>query len=92
MKIDSLNFSYPIQSVYKKNMPMEENSQNNFQVKDSIEISDIGKSLSKMNTDDMNVEKINEIKSQIQSGTYNIDSKDLARKIISSFGNEKSQL
>ncbi len=52
--------------------------------KDTIEISDLGKYLNKINSsDDMDrLEKINEIKKRIENNTYKIDSNELAKKII----------
>ena len=52
--------------------------------KDTVEISDLGKYLNKINSsDDMDrLEKINEIKRRIENNTYKIDSNELAKKII----------
>ena len=52
--------------------------------KDTIEISDLGKYLNKINSsDDMDrSERINEIKRRIENNTYRIDSNELAKKII----------
>ena len=52
--------------------------------KDTIEISDLGKYLNKINSsDDMDrLERINEIKRRIENNTYRIDSNELAKKII----------
>ena len=90
MKIDSLNFSYPVQNTYKKVTMLEENLYNENQIKDSIEISDIGKSLSKINSREIDSQKLNSIRDKIGSGSYSVDSKDLARKIIDSFQSKKS--
>lgn len=56
----------------------------NINKKDTIEISDLGKYLNKINSsDDMDrIEKINDIKRRIENNTYRIDSNELAKKII----------
>jgi len=52
--------------------------------KDTIEISDLGMYLNKVNSseDKDRLEKIAEIKSKIENNTYRIDSNELAKKII----------
>lgn len=52
--------------------------------KDTIEISDLGMYLNKINSseDKDRLEKINEIKRKIENNTYRIDSNELAKKII----------
>ena len=52
--------------------------------KDTIEISDLGMYLNKVNSseDKDRLEKIAEIKSKIKNNTYRIDSNELAKKII----------
>ena len=52
--------------------------------KDTIEISDLGMYLNKVNSseDKDRLEKINEIKRKIENNTYKIDSNELAKKII----------
>ena len=52
--------------------------------KDTVEISDLGKYLNKINSseDKDRLEKINEIKRRIENNTYKIDSNELAKKII----------
>jgi len=52
---------------------------------DKVEISSRGKLLSNIsqnNDNDVNIDKVNKIKSMIKNGTYNIDSKELAKKIL----------
>lgn len=54
---------------------------------DTLEISPLAKKLSGLSIDDINIDKTKEIeriKEQIKKGTYNVDSKDIARKIINS--------
>ena len=52
--------------------------------RDTIEISDLGMYLNKVNSseDKDRLEKIAEIKSKIENNTYRIDSNELAKKII----------
>ena len=52
--------------------------------KDTVEISDLGKYLNKINSseDKDRLEKINQIKRKIQNNTYKLDSNELAKKII----------
>ena len=52
--------------------------------KDTVEISDLGKYLNKINSseDKDRLERINEIKRRIENNTYKIDSNELAKKII----------
>lgn len=52
--------------------------------RDTIEISDLGMYLNKINSseDKDRLEKINEIKRKIENNTYRIDSNELAKKII----------
>ena len=54
--------------------------------KDTIEISDLGMYLNKVNSseDKDRLEKISEIKSKIENNTYRIDTNELAKKIIES--------
>jgi len=52
---------------------------------DKVEISSRGKLLSNIsqnNDNDVNIDKVNKIKNMIKNGTYNIDSKELAKKIL----------
>lgn len=58
--------------------------------KDAIEISELGKKLSAFAKDDFNsvpTEKLEEIKDRISKGTYKVDSKLLAEKIMESMKN-----
>jgi len=59
----------------------ENKSKNN---SDSVQISELGKYLSKVNSKEetMDMEKINRLKNQIENGTYKVDSRILAKKIV----------
>lgn len=87
MNINKVNFGN-VNNVYKINK--QENKQETTQQsvskskKDTVEISDLGKYLNKVNTskEEINMDKVNDIKARIENGTYKVDSKDLAKKII----------
>ena len=72
-------------SIYKidKVDKIENNNQNKKNT-DSVQISEFGKYLSKLNSKEekMDMEKINRLKQQIEDGTYKVDSRLLAKKIV----------
>ena len=88
MNITSVNFR-GIENMYKNNKVQAKPVNN--KVVDRVEISELGKQLNKLNTnkEDINIDKINEIKTKIENGTYKVDSKDLAKKIIESMRGDK---
>ena len=59
---------------------------------DTIEISSVGKNLNEysINAGKNNAEKIAEIKSKIESGTYNVDAKLTAKSMINIMKEDKS--
>ena len=80
MNIKSINYTN-INNIYKTNKaevkPMDNKKA------DTVEISDIGKYLNKIgNKENINIDKVNDIKRRIEKGTYMIDSDELAKKII----------
>ncbi|MPM77916.1 hypothetical protein SDC9_124925 [bioreactor metagenome] len=87
MNINKVNFGN-VNNVYKikKQDTKQETSQQSVSknTKDTVEISDLGKYLNKVNTskEEINMDKVNDIKRRIENGTYKVDSKDLAKKII----------
>lgn len=83
MKINNIKFSN-IDNVYKTKKMENENINNKNNKSDSVQISDLGKYLNKVNTnkEDVNMDKVNDIKKRIENGTYSVDSKALAKKII----------
>lgn len=84
MKINSIKFTN-IDKVYKtKNLGVENINNNKNNKSDSVQISDLGKYLNEVNInkEDMNMDKVNDIKKRIENGTYSVDSKALAKKII----------
>ncbi|MGL6104494.1 flagellar biosynthesis anti-sigma factor FlgM [Romboutsia sp.] len=88
MNIDKVNLSN-IQNVYKS----KKIEQNPIKEKraDSVEISDLGKHLNQINSDkeNINMDKINELKQRIENGTYQVNSRELAKKIIENIRREK---
>ncbi|MGX4600763.1 flagellar biosynthesis anti-sigma factor FlgM [Faecalimicrobium sp. JNUCC 81] len=81
MKIGSIN-QRVIENIYKSNKA-EDKSIKKEKI-DTVQISDLGKYLSEVNNkkEEINIEKVNELKKKIDNGTYRIDSKDIAKKII----------
>ena len=82
MNIASVKFKW-IENIYtrsKQEIKQTVKANN----KDTIEISDLGMYLNKVNSseDKDRLEKIAEIKSKIENNTYRIDSNELAKKII----------
>ncbi|CEN21699.1 flagellar biosynthesis anti-sigma factor FlgM [Paraclostridium sordellii] len=71
-------------NIYKMEKVKDHNNYKNQNNSDRLEISELGKYLSKVNSkeDVMDMEKVNRLKKQIESGTYKIDSRALAKKII----------
>ena len=84
MKINSIKFTN-IDNVYKtKKLGVENINNNNNNKSDSVQISDLGKYLNEVNIskEDVDMDKVNDIKKRIENGTYSVDSKALAKKII----------
>lgn len=88
MNISSVNFR-SVENIYKTNKV--ESKTIGSKKTDTIEISELGKYLNKVNSNkqELNIDKINEIKQKIENGTYKVDSKDLAKKIIEHMRREK---
>ncbi|MGL4773757.1 MAG: flagellar biosynthesis anti-sigma factor FlgM [Clostridium sp.] len=84
MNIKGIN-THRVNSAYQSNRANLVNKANEVKKKDSIEISSLGKSLTNYAVGDKlvdNTKKIEEIKSKIQNGTYNVDAKLTAQKMI----------
>ncbi|WP_373600006.1 flagellar biosynthesis anti-sigma factor FlgM [Paraclostridium bifermentans] len=83
MKINN-NTKITFNNIYKIDKLKNQNYSNNRANKDRVEISELGKYLSKVNSNEesMDIEKVNRLKKQIESGTYKVDSRELAKKII----------
>ncbi|MDS0524126.1 flagellar biosynthesis anti-sigma factor FlgM [Clostridium sp. SHJSY1] len=77
--------SHNVINLYNKNSNKIVEKEKIVKSKDTIEISNIGKSLNEYAFDDVNIDntkKIAEIKSKIEKGTYNVDAKLTAQSII----------
>ncbi|MCH1967132.1 flagellar biosynthesis anti-sigma factor FlgM [Paraclostridium sordellii] len=71
-------------NIYKMEKVKDHDNYKNKNNADRLELSELGKYLSKVNSKEevMDMEKVNKLKKQIESGTYKIDSRALAKKII----------
>lgn len=85
MKINSINTNNIINAYSKQKQYVKTDTVNKV-FKDKVEISESAKYLSKINSDNenINIDKVNEIKRKIKDGSYNINSRDIAQKIINS--------
>lgn len=83
MKINSTNLN-GLYKLYKSQSYESTKIENSKSYKDKIILSDTGKYISKINekSEDIDIDKINEIKEKIKSGTYSPNSGDIAKKII----------
>jgi negative regulator of flagellin synthesis FlgM len=82
MKIDGVKNN--MVNTYKKNATKTEAKVATVK-KDTIELSTVGKSLSALSLDSKEVnskEKIDAIKNQVDKGTYKVDSKLIAKRMI----------
>ncbi|AOZ75128.1 flagellar biosynthesis anti-sigma factor FlgM [Clostridium pasteurianum] len=87
MKINGVGLGKVLQMYNNNsnNKNISENKTPEKSAKDSLEISKLGKSLSAYSTEDnfgTSKAKIEEIKKQIENGTYNRDSKLVAQKLL----------
>lgn len=87
MRIDALN---KVSKLYQANSTNKITKKNNVSNPDCVEISQIGKEyqIAKQAvaaTPDVRLDKVNDIKERIASGTYNVSAKDLADKLIDSY-------
>ena len=82
MKIDGVNNN--VVNLYKKNTPKTESKETTSK-KDTIELSSAGKSLSALSLDSKSVNsqaKIEAIRNEINQGTYKMDSKLIASRMM----------
>ncbi len=89
MKISSIQGNNKI-NAYSNQKQQFKSGTVNKTYKDTVTISEDGKYLSKVNagSEDMDLDKINEIKSRIKQGTYTVNSRNIAKKIL---GNIKGE-
>lgn len=91
MKVEGIS-SQSIINSYQKNNNRTINKVQRSNSTDSIEISDIGKSLKNYSLDVSDVNRsatIEEIRNKISNGTYNIDAKFTAQSILDYIGGKK---
>ena len=84
MNINGINSNNVI-NLYSKNRNRVSQTKEVKSVSDRIEISKLGKSLTNYTLEGVNVDnskKIQELKNQINNGTYNVDDKLTARSIL----------
>lgn len=83
MKVHSVQRNSMINAYNKQRQPLKQGEVIK-QNKDKVTISEDAKYLSKINSDNenVNIDKINEIKNSIKAGTYSVNSKEVAKKII----------
>ena len=84
MNINGINSNNVI-NLYSKNRNRVSQTKEVKSVSDRIEISKLGKSLTNYTFEGVNVDnskKIQELKNQINNGTYNVDAKLTARSIL----------
>lgn len=84
MNINGINSNNVI-NLYSKNRNRVSQTKEIKSVSDRIEISKLGKSLTNYTLEGVNVDnskKIQELKNQINNGTYNVDAKLTARSIL----------
>lgn len=83
MKVHSVQRNTMINAYNKQRQPLKQGEMIK-QNKDKVTISEDAKYLNQINSDNenVNIDKINEIKSRIKQGTYSVNSKAVAKKII----------
>ena len=89
MKVESTQRNNMINIYMKQRQDYKAEVVNNLP-KDKITISEDAKYLSKITSEDENIDinKINEIRNKIKSGTYVVDSRKVAEKIMESIKGE----
>ena len=90
MKIDSIQRNNMINAYTKQRQNYKSEVVNKLP-KDKVTISEDAKYLNKITTENENIDldKISEIKNRIKQGTYTVDSRKVAEKIIKSIKESK---
>ena len=90
MKINGINSINVINNYKGKAAKISEVSRAE-NIKDSIEISEAGKTLNVYGMDPIrdNSKRIQELKEQIKNGTYNVDPKETAKSMINFMGDKE---
>lgn len=89
MSIDRINRTTYI-NAYNSNSNKPVDKVNKTKDVDRIEISELGKSLKNysLSSDMSNVKKVMEIKSKVESGTYNVDARLTAKSLLNAMKGE----
>lgn len=87
MRIDAFN---KVSQLYQNNSTKKVVNPNSMRTSDKLEISQIGKDIqvaktAVASTPDIREAKVNDIKQQIASGTYNVQMDDVADKLLDSY-------
>lgn len=85
MKIGGVGSNSVINSYNRNKNTLDNKKINNNMKKDSIEISSLGKSLSKYSIEEKTInskERVETVREEISKGTYNINSKNIAKALI----------
>lgn len=91
MKIGGVGSNSVINSYNRNKNTLDNKKINNNMKKDSIEISSLGKSLSKYSIEEETIsskERVETVKEEISKGTYNINSKNIAKGLIDAMKNK----
>ncbi|WP_105616953.1 flagellar biosynthesis anti-sigma factor FlgM [Vallitalea okinawensis] len=86
MKINGVN---RVTNIYKNNMVNKTNKVNQAKSKDTVELSSVAKDFQVARemgkkVPDVRMEKVEEIKAMMQSNNYNIEGKEVAKKMVES--------
>lgn len=92
MKINSIQTNNVI-NAYGRQKQYAKGESESKQVKDKVTISEDAKYLSKItsDTDNIDLKKITEIKKKLESGTYSINSREIAKKMVESLKGEEKE-
>jgi negative regulator of flagellin synthesis FlgM len=87
MRVDAYN---KIAQIYQNNATKKVTKPSGTSSSDQLEISRTGKDYqvakkAVANTEDIRMDKVNDIKKRLESGTYNITGEDLANKLLDNY-------
>lgn len=87
MRIDAYN---KVAQLYQANKPKNTTKTNNVAAKDKVEISQTGREyqIAKQAVnavDDVRLDKVNDIKKQMNSGTYNVSAEEVADRLMKGY-------
>lgn len=87
MRINTVN---NVSQIYQANSAARYNQMNKTTSKDSLEISSVAKDLQAAlnavkQSEDVRLDRVNELKKQMDSGTYQVSNKEVADKLVERF-------